>query len=77
MHGHVKMYVMRWPFSCTTFLFDLATKLYRQVVGIPMGTNSAPVVGNFFLFCYERDFMMSLFDDKQADIINAFNTTYR
>ena len=27
-----------------------------------------------FLFCYERDFMMSLSDDKQADVIDAFNT---
>ena len=24
MHGHVKIYVMRWPFCWTTFLFDLA-----------------------------------------------------
>ena len=30
-----------------------------------------------FLFCYERDFMMSLSDDKQADVIDAFNTTSR
>ena len=26
--------------------------------------------------CYKRDFIMSLSDDKQADIIDAFNTTY-
>ena len=26
-------------------------------------------------FCYESDFRMSLPDDKQADIIDAFNTT--
>ena len=26
---------------------------------------------------YERDFMMSLSDDKRADIIDAFNTTFR
>ena len=25
-----------------------------------MGTNCAQVVANLFLFCYERDFMMSL-----------------
>ena len=25
--------------------------------------------------CYEKDFMMSLSDDKQTDIIDAFNTT--
>ena len=39
-----------------------------------MGTNCAPLVADLFLFCYERDFMMSLSDDKQADIIDAFNT---
>ena len=42
-----------------------------------MGTNCAPLVADLFLFCYERDFMMSLSDDKQADVIDAFNTTYR
>ena len=42
-----------------------------------MGTNCAPLVPDLFLFCYERDFMMSLSDDKQADVIDAFNTTSR
>ena len=50
-------------------------KLYRQIVGIPMGTNCAPLVADLFLFCYERYFMASLFDDNQADIIKAFNST--
>ena len=41
-----------------TFLSDnifirFGTKLYRQVVGIPMGTNCAPLVADLFLFCYE------------------------
>ena len=58
-----------------TFLLDnifirFGTKLYRQVVGIPMDTN-------LFLICYERDFMMSLSDDNQADDIDAFNSTSR
>ena len=42
-----------------------------------MGTNCAPLVADLFLFCYERDFMMSLSDDKQADVIDAFDTTSR
>ena len=42
-----------------------------------MVTNCAPLVADLFLFCYERDFMMSLSDDKQADVIDAFNTTSR
>ena len=42
-----------------------------------MGTNCAHLVADLFLFCYERDFMMSLSDDKQAEVIDAFNTTSR
>ena len=42
-----------------------------------MGTNCASLVADLFLFCYERNFMMSLSDDKQADVIDAFNTTSR
>ena len=70
------------PINALAFLLDnifirFGTKLYRQVVGIPMGTNCAPLVTDLFLFCYERDFMMALSDDDQADIIDAFNTTSR
>ena len=55
----------------------LGTKLYRQTIGIPMGTNCAPLVADWFLFCYERDFMKSLSRENQADIIEAFNSTSR
>ena len=41
------------------------------------GTNCAPLVADLFLFCYERDFIMSLSDNNQSDIIEAFNSTYR
>ena len=53
------------------------TKLYRQIVGMPMGTNCAPLVADLFLYCYERDFMDSLNQDNQADVIEAFNSTSR
>ena len=53
------------------------TKLYRQIVGIPMGTNCAPLVADLFLYCYERDFIDSLSHDSQADVIEAFNSTSR
>ena len=51
--------------------------MYIQVVGSPMCTNCAPLVADLFLFCYERGFMMSLSDDKQAAVIDAFNNTSR
>ena len=40
------------------------SKLYRQIVGIPMGTNCAPLVADLYLFCYDGDFMLSLSEDN-------------
>ena len=42
-----------------------------------MGTNCAPLGADLLLFCYERDFMSSLSDNNQTDIIEAFNSTSR
>ena len=53
------------------------TKLYRQIVGIPMGTNCAPLAADLFLFGYERDFMKSLSNVNQAEIIEAFKSISR
>ena len=49
----------------------------QQIVGIPMGTNCAPLVADLFLFCYERDFMLSFSEDNQSGVIEAFNFTSR
>ena len=63
-------------FFWTIFISGLAL-LYRQRVTIPMGTNCALHIADLFLFCYEREFMMSLSADKDAEIIEAFNSTSR
>ena len=65
-----------------TFLLDniyirFESKLYRQIVDIPMGTDCAPFVADLFLFCYERESMLSLSEDNQSDGIEAFNSTSR
>ena len=65
-----------------TFLLDniyirFGSKLYRLIVGISMGTNCALLVANLFLFCHERDFMLSVSEDNQSDVIEAFNSSFR
>ena len=64
-----------------TFLLDniyirFGSKLYTQIVGFSMGTNCAPLAVELFLFCYERDFMLSLSEDNESDVIEAFNSIY-
>ena len=44
------------------FLLDnifvcFGNKVFRQIVGIPMGTNCAPLIADLFLYCYESQFM--------------------
>ena len=53
------------------------SKLYSPIVGIPTDTNCAPLVADLFLFCYERAFILSLSDNNQSDIIEAFISTSR
>ena len=60
-----------------TIFIRFETKLYRQTIGIPMGTTCAPLVADLFLFSYERDFMKSRSRENQAGIIEAFNSNSR
>ena len=65
-----------------TFLSDntyirFDSKSYRQIIGIPIGTNCAPLVADLFLFCCERDFTLSLSEDNQSKVIEAFNSFSR
>ena len=42
-----------------------------------MGTNCAPLVADLFLFCFGRDLMLSLSDDNQSEVTEAFNSISR
>ena len=39
--------------------------LFQQVVGIPMGTNCAPLIADLFLYSYESEFLQKLVKDKK------------
>ena len=49
--------------------------VYQQVVGIPVGTNCAPLTADLFLYFYERDFMSNLQNSKRFDLID--NVKYK
>ena len=53
-------------------------KVYRQIVGIPMGTNCAPFIADLFLYCYESQFMAKIQKDpSKQHLLDVFNNTYR
>ena len=63
VHKNYTLWTCQKVCEALTFLLDniyirFGTKLFRQIVVIPMGTNCAPLVADLFLFCYERDFVI-------------------
>ena len=82
VYNNYNLWYCQKVYDALVYLLDnifirFGTKLYRQTIGIPMGTNCAPLVADLFLFCYERNFMKSLLHENQADIIEAFNSISR
>ena len=63
----MKIYIVVFYWKCLNFMEKTDTESY-------MGTNCAPLIADLILFCYERDFMIFLSDDKQAEITQAFNS---
>ena len=51
--------------------------LFRQVIGIPMGTNCAPLLTGLFLYLYENEFLDSLVKSGYRRFTRSFNLCYR
>ena len=81
---------MHWrknTFSCRElclaidFLIDniyirFGSSVFRQVIGIPMGTNSAPLFADLFLHTFEYHFIVKTMKQDISKAIQ-FNNTYR
>ena len=55
---------------------SIGNKVYRQCVGIPMGTDCAPLLANLYLFYYEYRYMKNLIKDN-IWVARSFNNTMR
>ena len=52
-------------------------QLFRQMVGIPMGTNCAPLLADLFLYSYENEFLDKLIKEGKRKLARKFNLSYR
>ena len=51
--------------------------LFRQVIGIPMGTNCAPLLADLFLYSYENEFLDNMIKSGHRRLARSFNLCYR
>ena len=52
-------------------------QLFRQMVGIPMGTNCAPLLADLFLYFCENEFLDKLIKEGKRKLARKFNLSYR
>ena len=72
-------------FLCFTVLLALQLprfvefggRIFQQTIGIPMGTNCAPLLADLFLYSYEAEFVQSLLQAGKKHLAQQFNFTYR
>ena len=51
--------------------------LFRQVIGIPMGTNCAPLLADLFLYSYESEFLQNMIRGGHRKLARSFSLCYR
>ena len=66
----------------TQFLVDniyvrFGGQLFRQMVGIPMGTNCTLLLADLFLYSYENEFLDKLIKEGKRKLARKFNLSYR
>ena len=51
--------------------------IFQQVIGIPMGTNCAPLLADLFLYSYEAEFIQTLIKSGKRHLAKSFCFTFR
>merc|ERR1711860_20912 len=51
--------------------------VFQQRIGIPMGTNCAPLLADLFLHSYEAEFLQGLLQKKYRKLAQTFNFSFR
>ena len=56
---------------------EFAGQIFQQTVGIPMGTNCAPLLADLYLYSYGAAFIQDLMKPGNKKQAQSFNFTYR
>ena len=56
---------------------EFSGRIFQRTIGIPMGTNCAPLLANLFLYSYEAEIVQSLLKAGKKHLAQQFNFTYK
>ena len=64
-------------FLIDNIFVECGGQIFQQTVGIPMGTNCAPLLADLFLYSYEAEFIQNLLKGGNKKLAKQFNFTFR
>ena len=64
-------------FLIDNIFVEFGGHIFQQVVGIPMGTNCAPLLADLFLYSYEAEFIQDLIKSGKRQLAKSFSSTFR
>ena len=64
-------------FLIDNIFVECGGEVFQQVIGIPMGTNCAPLRADIFLYSYEAEFIQTLIRSGKRHLAKSLNFTYR
>ena len=64
-------------FLIDNIVVQFGGRLFHQVIGIPMGTNCAPLLADLFLYSYENEFLDNMIKSGHTRPARSFNLCYR
>ena len=64
-------------FLIDNIFVNFGGRIFQQTIGIPMGTNCAPLLADLFLYSYEAEFLQNLIKQGNRTLAKMFNLTFR
>jgi len=64
-------------FLIDNIFVEFGGRIFQQTVGIPLGTNRAPLLIDSFLLSYEAEFVQELLRKREKKSAQSFNYTIR
>ena len=64
-------------FLIDNIFVQVGGRLYHQMIGIPMGTNCAPLLADLFLYSYENEFVDNMIKSGHRRLARSFNLCCR
>ena len=56
---------------------EFNSQIFRQIIGIPMGTNCGPYLANIFLHFYEYDFIDRMVANEEWEVLRSLHALFR